>query len=52
MMREIDAGNPIILSMQNDGKDYYRSHTVTVIGYVEFCDEFGHLIYMFQVYDN
>ena len=51
-MREIDAGNPIILSMQNDGKDFYKSHTVTVIGYAEFCDEFGHLIYMFQVHDN
>ena len=52
ILKEIDAGNMVMLSMQNDGRDYYRSHTVTVIGYVEFCDELGHLIYLLQVYDN
>ena len=42
----------VMLSMQNDGKDYYRGHTVTVVGYVEFCDGLGHLIYLLQIYDN
>lgn len=30
----IDKGQPIILSMANDGRGYYKNHTVTVIGYV------------------
>lgn len=38
--------------MRNDGKDYYEHHTVTILGYIEFCDEFGHLIYLLQIYDN
>ena len=32
----INVGMPVILSMLNDGKSYYKNHTVTVIGYKDF----------------
>lgn len=38
--------------MHDDGKHYYTNHTVTIMGYIEFCDEFGHLLYLLLVYDN
>lgn len=52
IFKQLDAGHPVILSLQNDGRDYYRGHTITVVGYIEFCDEYGHLIYLLMVYDN
>lgn len=30
---QIDKGNPIILSMSNDGRHYYGEHSVTILGY-------------------
>ncbi len=30
---EINKGNPIILSMADDGKGYYENHSITIIGY-------------------
>ena len=33
LCKEIDNNNPVILSIWNDGRNYYKNHTVTVIGY-------------------
>lgn len=30
---QINNGKPIILSMSNDGRDFYKRHTVTIVGY-------------------
>lgn len=32
----VDAQHPLILSMSNDGRNYYTNHSVTVIGYISF----------------
>lgn len=32
----INQGRPVLLSMANDGRGYYKNHTVTVIGYVVY----------------
>ena len=32
---EINKGNPLILSLNDDGQSYYKNHSVTVVGYVE-----------------
>lgn len=33
IQQQIGRGNPLILSIQNDGRDYYINHSVTVVGY-------------------
>lgn len=30
---ELHKNNPVILSVTNDGRDYYKNHSITVIGY-------------------
>ena len=42
---------PVILSMFNDGNNYYKNHTVTVIGYQKYYYKGKH-IYFFEVRDN
>ena len=32
--RQLNLMRPIILSMRNDGRNYYTNHTVTVMGYI------------------
>lgn len=32
----IDAKTPIILSVNNDGRNYYRNHSITIIGYARY----------------
>ena len=58
---QINQKNPVILSLFNDSRNYYKSHTVTVIGYAEFnlLDNFTQTIlyqkkikHMLLVYDN
>lgn len=36
IMRSVEQQHPMILSIMNDGRNYYRSHSVTVIGYMLF----------------
>ena len=52
----IDHETPIVLSMLNDGRDYYMNHTVTIIGYQTFLLEGeklkDKLKTVFCVYDN
>ena len=34
--QQIDQGIPVIVSMYNDGRQFYKNHTVTAIGYMGF----------------
>ena len=34
--KTLDAGNPLILSMHSDGRQYYQNHSVLIIGYKEY----------------
>lgn len=36
IIKSVDAQCPMILSMSNDGRNYYTNHSVTVIGYISF----------------
>lgn len=36
IVKSIDAQCPMILSITNDGRNYYKNHSVTVIGYISF----------------
>ena len=44
---EINKNNPIILSMLNDGRGYYKSHSVVIVGYKEYNST-----QMLMIYDN
>lgn len=53
----IDKGQPVILSLFNDGRSYYKSHSITICGYEDFRiyhnkEGFGLNKTMFLVYDN
>ncbi len=48
---EINKGNPVILSMHNDGKDYYENHSITIVGYETYKID-NKLLPMLIVYDN
>ena len=43
---------PIILTMHNDGRDYYKMHSVTVIGYDIYSLNNKKIIPFLLVYDN
>jgi hypothetical protein len=45
--KEIDEGNPIVLSMHSDGLDGYKNHSVTIVGYKDYGNA-----KMIQIYDN
>ena len=32
----IDAGTPVVLSINQDGRNYYTNHTVTIVGYESY----------------
>jgi len=51
MIRILDWGIPIILSVTSDGRGYYSRHTVTVYGYHKFISSGGTKV-MLMVYDN
>lgn len=52
ILASIEQNAPVMLSLFRDGRGYYDNHTITVIGYVEFEDEFHKKIIMLQVFDN
>lgn len=47
IVAQIDKQNPLTLSMWNDGRDCYKNHTVSVVGYA-----IGHSANYLAVYDN
>ena len=44
----IDNGVPMILSVYNDGRNYYMNHSVVLVGYMEY----SHGAQMLVVFDN
>jgi hypothetical protein len=44
----IDNGIPMILSVYNDGRNYYMNHSVVLVGYMEY----SHGAQMLVVFDN
>ena len=49
--KAIDCGKPVVLSMFNDGRDYYQNHSITVAGYETFKVDNKEIV-MLLVYDN
>ena len=47
LKKEIDEGNPIVLSICSDGLDYYKNHSITIVGYNEYDDA-----KILKIYDN
>lgn len=47
----INCGNPVILNITNDGRGFYISHSVVVIGYY-ICKKDDKEYKFLQVYDN
>lgn len=46
---QINKDNPVILSVVNDGRGYYKNHSITIIGYEEYNDG---KIRLLRVFDN
>lgn len=36
--KNIDAGIPMVLSVNNDGRNYYINHSVVITGYIEYSN--------------
>ena len=51
IVAEINKGNPLILTMNNDGRNYYENHSVTAVGYAVFRVG-DYKIRLIKVYDN
>lgn len=49
--KQLDQDNPIIISMMNDGRDFYKNHSVVVIGYNMYKID-NRYIRMLAIYDN
>ena len=52
IMDLLDNDTPVMISMFKDGRSYYDSHTITIIGYVQYRDEYDQTITMLMVHDN
>ena len=50
--QHIDAGRLIMLSIFNDGRDYYKDHSVTIVGYSEYKVDKSRKAKMIKIYDN
>ena len=48
---QINDGNPMILSLLNDGRNFYKNHSVTIIGY-NIIKTSKQTLNMILVYDN
>jgi hypothetical protein len=48
---EINKGNPLVLSISNDGLNYYQNHSVTIVGY-EIYKINNKKVPMIAIYDN
>lgn len=48
----IRDNRPVILSLSDDGREYYASHSITIVGYTEYKIEGNRIVRMLKVYDN
>lgn len=49
---QIDRGRPVILSMWKDNRNFYKDHTVTIIGYKSYLQNNGKCVHFLEIYDN
>ena len=52
ILDQLDNNIPVMISMFRDGRRYYDSHSITIIGYVQYRDEYGQIATMLMVHDN
>ena len=45
--KEIDEFQPVVLNLWKDGRDFYKNHTVLIIGYLEIAEK-----RFLAIYDN
>ena len=45
--KEIDEYQPVILNLWKDGRDFYKNHTILIIGYLEIAEK-----RFLAIYDN
>lgn len=50
--QQIYNGNPVILNIQNDGRNYYKNHSVVIVGFTTYQIDNGQQIHMLTIYDN
>ena len=48
----IQKNKPIILSISSDGREYYKDHSVIIIGYIEYNIGINKKVRLLKVYDN
>lgn len=49
---QLDENNPVILSVFNDGRNFYKNHSITIVGYKSYLVSCGNAVHLFMVYDN
>lgn len=48
----LNKNTPIVLSIKNDGRNYYTNHTITIVGYMIYSINNKHTANILVVYDN
>lgn len=48
----IQGNRPVILSLSNDGREYYANHSITIVGYNEYKIDGDNIVRMLRVYDS
>jgi len=52
IINELKQNIPVIISLANDGRNYYKNHTITIVGYTIFKDINDKNRVIFKVFDN
>lgn len=52
IINELKQNIPVIISLANDGRNYYKNHTITIVGYTIFKDINDKDRVIFKVFDN
>lgn len=52
IINELKQNHPIIISLEKDGREYYKNHTVTIIGYSFYKTKNNKDILLLRIYDN
>ncbi|WP_105618481.1 C39 family peptidase [Vallitalea okinawensis] len=52
IIKLLDNGVPVIINLSGNNKDYYKNHTVLIIGYLIYKDQYGAKKILMKVYDN
>lgn len=52
IIKYINSGNPIILSIYTDNRNYYKNHSVVCKGYINYITEDNKNHYFLEIFDN